>query len=133
MKHKFMLDTDHVSYALRGEGGVGDAILAHRPSELCLSSITVAELRFGAEKRGSRRLHGLIDAFTGNLDILPFDVEAAVQYGRLAAKLAARGTPIGQLDALIAAHALVAGVSLVTNNQRHFSRIRGLKLENWAQ
>jgi len=129
---KYMLDTDHVSYAIRGHGHVGAAILAHRPSELCLSSITLAELRYGADKRASRKLHGLIDAFASNLEVAPFDAEAARQYGRLASRLANRGTPIGQFDALIAAHAVALGISLVTNNVQHFARVRGLKIENWS-
>jgi tRNA(fMet)-specific endonuclease VapC len=60
---RFVLDTDSVSYALRGEGNVGDRIRARKPSELCVSAITVAELRFGADRKKSKRLHALIDAF----------------------------------------------------------------------
>ena len=59
----YMLDTDTVSFALRGRGAVASRLLEHRPSEICISSITLAELRFGAEARRSRKLHGLIDTF----------------------------------------------------------------------
>lgn len=127
-----MLDTDHVGYALRGRGNVADVLLQHRPSALCLSALSVAELRYGADKRGSKKLHRLIDAFTNGMDVMAFDDEAALQYGSLAARLAKRGVPIGQFDTLIAAHAMSLGVSLVTNNVRHFSRVKGLKVENWV-
>lgn len=126
-----MLDTDSVSFALRGQGNVGARILERRPSELCLSSITVAELRYGAARRGSARLHELIDAFVTNVAVLPFDETCAVHFGTLAAQLAARGTPIGDFDVLIAAHAMAVDATLVTNNTKHFARVRELTVENW--
>ena len=126
-----MLDTDTVSFAIRGQGNVGERILASKPSALCISSLTIAELRFGADKRSSRRLHGLIDTIAQNIDVLPFDENAAKHYGQLASKLAKRGTPIGEFDTLIAAHALALKVTLVANNTRHFARIQGPKVDNW--
>jgi tRNA(fMet)-specific endonuclease VapC len=128
---KYMLDTDSVSYALRGHGNVASCILEHRPSELCISAITLAELRFGADKRRSKKLHRLIDAFVDSVTPLPFDADAAGQFGRLAADLAARGTPIGGFDAMIAAHAVSRKVVLVTNNAKHFGRVSALRCENW--
>ncbi|MGH9886121.1 MAG: type II toxin-antitoxin system VapC family toxin [bacterium] len=127
-----MLDTDSVSYALRGQGAVGARLLEHRPSELSISSITLAELKYGATLKRSRRLHGLIDTFVASVQVLSFDEDAARQYGRLAADLHEAGTPIGQADTLIAAHALSVGSTLVTNNMRHFERIKGLRTETWA-
>jgi tRNA(fMet)-specific endonuclease VapC len=127
-----MLDTDSVSYALRGHGGVASRILARRPSELCISSITLAELRFGASKRQSKKLHALIDTFVESVTPLAFDSDAADSYGRIAADLAARGMPVGALDAMIAAHAIAQKVVLVTNNSKHFGRVTGLKCENWV-
>jgi tRNA(fMet)-specific endonuclease VapC len=129
---RFMLDTDTISYAIRGVGAVAKQLLSHAPSEICLSSLSLAELRYGAEKRKSRRLHQLIDAFVGPLGVVPFDDSAAREFGRLAAVLADRGTPIGSIDTLIAAHAVALGVTLVTNNTRHFSRVRGLSTANWC-
>lgn len=126
-----MLDTDSVSYALRGEGNVAGRILQHRPSELCISAITLAELRFGAHKRGSRKLHRLIEVFAESVAAVPFDADAADAFGRLAADLALRGTPIGTLDAMIAAHALVQKVVLVTHNRKHFARVPQLRSESW--
>lgn len=129
---KYMLDTDSVSYALRGHGSVASRILEHRPSELCISAITLAELRFGADKRRSKKLHRLIDAFTDSVTSLPFDSDAAGYFGRLAADLAARGTPIGGFDAMIAAHAVSRKAVLVTNNAKHFGRVSGLRCETWV-
>jgi len=129
---RYMLDTDTVSFALRGEGGVADRLLECRPSELCLSSVTLAELRFGADARRSRKLHDLIDTFTQTVAVVPFDSEAADLFGRVAAGLARRGSPIGGFDTLIAAHALALGLILVTNNTKHFARVEGLGTENWV-
>lgn len=127
-----MLDTDHVSYAIRGHGNVGHKLLSHRPSEICISSLTVAELRYGADRRSSRKLHNLIDLFIENIEIMPFNEQAAMEYGRLASHLAGCGTPIGQLDTLIAAHAVSLCTTLVTNNMKHFVRVQGLTVENWV-
>ena len=129
---EFMLDTDTVSLALRGQGGVAAHLLARRPSQICISSITLAELRFGADAKGSRALHRLIDAFVLPIDVLPFDRDAAGKFGVVAAALSRRGEPIGTFDTLIAAHALACGLMLVSNNTRHFKRVAGLKLANWA-
>lgn len=128
----FMLDTDSVSYAFRGLGNVGERILARTPSELCVSAISLAELRFGADKRKSKRLHRLIDIFVRDVEVKPFDEAAATRFGALAARLAFRGKPIGQFDTLIAAHALSLELVLVTNNAKHFGRVPGLKMETWA-
>jgi len=127
----FMLDTDSVSFALRGQGQVAANIVQRRPSELCISAITLAELRFGASRKKSSRLHELIDAFTANIAIAPFEEGAAVEFGRVGAELAERGSPIGDFDVLIAAHAIVIKAVLVTNNVKHFSRVKGLRVDNW--
>jgi tRNA(fMet)-specific endonuclease VapC len=126
-----MLDTDTVSFALRGQGNVGAQILDHRPSELCVSAITVAELRYGCSRRKSSRLDQLVDNFIGNIAVMPFDETCANNFGRIASALTEKGTPIGDLDALIASHAMTLGIVLVTNNVKHFSRVPGLKVANW--
>lgn len=130
---QYMLDTDSVSFAFRGQGSVGVRLLEHKPSEICISAITLAELRYGAGLRRSRKLHGLIDTFTRDVVVAPFDREAADRYGALASLLAQKGTPIGPYDTLIAAHALALGLTLVTNNFRHFGKVDALKTQNWAQ
>jgi tRNA(fMet)-specific endonuclease VapC len=128
----FLLDTDSVSFALRGHGRVAQRIVEHRPSELAISAITLAELKYGADRRNSKKLHRLIDMFTGNVSVLPFDEACAVRFGKLASALVARGTPIGDFDTLIAAHAMQLAVTLVTNNTKHFTKVVGLKTENWV-
>lgn len=132
MKPKFMLDTDSVSYALRGQGNVGARILDRRPSELCISAVTLAELRYGAARRESKKLHALIDAFTSNIAVMPFDDTCAMHFGTIASGLAARGSGIGEFDVLIAAHAMALDVTLVTNNTRHFTRVPHLTVDNWT-
>ena len=132
MNPGYMLDTDTVSWALRGQGNVAGRLLEHRPSQLCISAITLAELRFGADAKGSRRLHGLIDTFVATVAVAPVDSTAADRFGRVATALAKRGEPIGTFDTLIAAHALALDVTLVTNNAKHFRRIAGLKTDNWV-
>lgn len=129
---RFMLDTDTVSFALRGSNGVVPRLLERKPSEVCMSAITFAELRFGADKRRSRKLHRLIEVFARSVRVVPFDEEAASRFGALAAELARLGKPIGSFDTLIAAHALTLDLDLVTNNTKHFSQVPGLRLQNWA-
>jgi tRNA(fMet)-specific endonuclease VapC len=126
-----MLDTDTVSFVLRGQGAAGTNLTAHAPSAVCLSAISLSELRFGAEKRRSKRLHRLINTFVTTVDVVPFDAVAAAQFGRLCAALEGTGTPIGVLDTLIAAHAMSLQLTLVTNNTKHFARVKGLKTVNW--
>jgi tRNA(fMet)-specific endonuclease VapC len=128
---RYLLDTDTVSYALRGEGEVARHITAHTPSEVCISAITLAELRYGADRKGSRKLHALIDTFAAAVEVVGFDEEAALEFGRIGAVLAERATPIGDFDVLIAAHAASLRCTLVTNNVRHFTKVPGLTVENW--
>lgn len=129
---KYLLDTDSVSFALRGHGQVGARLQAQRPSDLGISVITLAELRYGADRKGSRKLHGLIDTFAEAVEVVSFDEAAAAEFGRIGSILAERGTPIGEFDVLIAAHAVALRRTLVTNNVRHFSKVPGLSVENWA-
>ena len=101
--------------------------------EVGVSSVTVAELRYGAEKssRPEQNLEAL-GRFLLPLEILAFGEEAAAAYGRVRVALEKAGTPIGPLDTLIAAHAVSMGVTLVTNNTREFMRVPGLEIEDWA-
>lgn len=126
----YLLDSDTVSYALREEGGVASRIRAAR-SDLAVSAISVAEMEYGIEKKKSARLRRSMDDFMTGMRILMFDAAAARAYGRLLAWLQARGRPIGELDTLIAAHAIATGRTLVSNNTREFSRVPGLRLETW--
>ena len=129
---RYMLDADSVSYALRGQGQVAKRLLEHQPSDLCISAITLAELKYGAEAKRSQKIRRAISAFTKDVAVLPFDEASAERFGTVAAALAGRGEPIGVVDTLVAAQALSLGVTVVTNNTRHFSRVPGLAVENWA-
>jgi tRNA(fMet)-specific endonuclease VapC len=127
-----MLDTDTVSFALRGEGQVAARLREHRPSEVCISSVTLAELRYGADLKRSQKLHTLISTFVRDVAVAPFDQPAADRFGALAAELARQGKPIGAYDTLIAAHASALGLICVTNNLRHFNQVPGLQTETWV-
>lgn len=129
---RYLLDTDTVSFALRGVGGVNDRLREADPTEIAVSVITEAELWFGVRKLGARRLERAVTAFLNAVAVLELDRGAARAYGTLRALLETRGTPIGIADTMIAAHALSAGCVLVSNNGRHFRRVPGLKVEGWS-
>jgi tRNA(fMet)-specific endonuclease VapC len=99
---------------------------------IAVSSITLAELAFGVENSTAReRNRNTLLAFSTLVEILPFDVPASAEYGRIRTSLAKKGLPIGTLDTLIAAHAKSLNLILVTNNTREFRRVDGLSLEDW--
>jgi tRNA(fMet)-specific endonuclease VapC len=102
-------------------------------SQLAISTVTEGELRFGiARQPAATRLHALIEDFFLRVAILPWDSEAAQHYGQLRASLERDGRPIGNLDTMIAAHAIAIGATLVTND-RAFTRIKKLKVEDWTK
>jgi tRNA(fMet)-specific endonuclease VapC len=128
---RFLLDTDTISFALRGQGRVPAELRRRSPSQVCTSSVVVGELELGAARRGSRSLRRDLDALYSGLEVLPYDVEAARRYGRLAAVLLDAGVRIGVEDTMVAAHALSRGLVLVTHNRKHFDRVSGLRVEDW--
>ena len=132
---RYMLDTDTVSYLVRGKTPALDArVAAVSPKHLCISAVTRGELLYGLElKGGAHRLVQLVDQFLLRVQCLPWDDAAATHFASIAAGLHRSGTPIGSMDAMIAGHALATGAVLVTNNVRHFSRVDGLTVENWSQ
>jgi tRNA(fMet)-specific endonuclease VapC len=100
--------------------------------QLCISSVTLGELHYGAEK-SAKRVDNLaaIAQFAGRLEVLSFGARAAAHYGQLRAELERAGTPCGPHDMQIGAHARSEGLILVTNNMREFTRMPGLRVENW--
>jgi tRNA(fMet)-specific endonuclease VapC len=128
-----MLDTNVcVDLIRRRKPGLFERLRRHQPAEIAISSITLAELQYGAAKSPHpARQTMLLDEFCAPLAILPFDSRAAGQYGTVRAALERQGTPIGPLDTLIASHAFSLGLTLVTNNEREFARVPGLTVENW--
>ena len=104
----------------------------HRP-EIFLSTVTVSELSFGVENSRFRKANlAALDAFLLDFRVIPFDESAAREAGRVRAELEKKGQRIGAMDTLIAAHAKSLGLPVVTNNVADFSRVRGLKVENWC-
>lgn len=101
--------------------------------QLCISSITLGELHYGAEK-SARRVENLtaIEHFVARLDVLAFADKAAAHYGQVRAELERTGTPCGPHDMQIGGHARSEGLIIVTNNMREFARMPGLRVENWV-
>jgi tRNA(fMet)-specific endonuclease VapC len=132
---KYLLDTNVcVDYLTGRFPQVARRIQRSTPENLCLSSIVIAELRYGADKSGKpSRNHELLDVLTNEMPGRDFDSAAASIYGKVRATLEKKGQPIGPNDMLIAAHALSLGLVLVSDNLGEFKRIRGLKLENWRE
>ncbi|WP_294000769.1 PIN domain-containing protein [Sphaerotilus sp.] len=103
------------------------------PEELAVSVVTAMELRVGALRASGTRYAGRVDALLGQLSVLPLGAEVVDFYSRTKVDLQRRGELIGPMDLLIAAHALGLGATLVTNNEREFRRIAGLRVENWVK
>ncbi len=130
----YMLDTNICIFAIKKRPEkVLARLQSHKPSEICISSITYAELCHGVEKSQAKaRNRFALTLFLSAITIMPFDELAAYEYGIVRADLETKGTPIGPLDTQIAAHAKALNMTLVTNNTREFKRVEGLKLEDWA-
>ena len=129
----YMLDTNICIYILKKKPlAVLEKFKSVNPGQLCLSVITFAELAYGVEKSAQKAKNSqIVHAFTGNLLIRPWDMQAATHYAATRCFLEKDGKPIGPLDMMIAAHAMSIGATVVTNNLREFTRIPGLNVENW--
>jgi tRNA(fMet)-specific endonuclease VapC len=131
---RYLLDTNIVSELVRNpQGPVTRRIREVGEKRVCTSIIVAAELRYGAAKKGSKRLTAQLAAVLGALDVLPFEAPADSAYGALRARLEAAGQSIGGNDLLIAAQAVALGHTIVTDNEREFARIAGLPRENWLR
>jgi tRNA(fMet)-specific endonuclease VapC len=136
---RYLLDTNIVSDLVRNpQGKVARHVRTVGEKHVCTSIIVAAELRYGADKKGSPRLSSQLDAVLGALEVLPFETPADTSYGLLRTRLEQAGTPIGANDLLIndlliAAQALALGYVIVTDNERKFSRVKGLRLQNWLR
>ena len=113
------------------QGTVAKHISTAGEDAVCTSIVVAAELRFGAEKPGSKKLANRIDLVLSALEVLPLETPADRHYGEIRQQLARQGKPIGPNDLLIAAHALALDLTVVTANAGEFSRVPGLKVENW--
>jgi len=130
----FLLDTNIFVAASKAHPVVLARLQQHRLDEMLLSSLVWAELEFGIAK-SARPAHNrrVFESITRHLPMVPFSQKAARHYGGLRAHLEKNGTPIGANDTLIAAEALARDATLVTDNVREFSRVPGLRLENWLR
>lgn len=130
---KYMLDTNICIYTIKNKPlTVREKFEAHY-GRLCISSIVLTELRYGAERSGNpQRNHDVIDGLAARLTVLPFDSRAGSHAAEIRAALASVGKPIGAYDALIAGHARSEGLILISNNLREFERVDGLRTENWV-
>ena len=131
---KYMLDTNICIYAIKHKPEIViKRFLAHNPDEMCISAITYGEHMHGVEKSQSTEKNRIALAlFLSPITILEFGAEAAEEYGRIRAELGKKGTPIGSMDLLIAAHAKAEQLIIVTNNTREFKRVEGLPVEDWT-
>jgi tRNA(fMet)-specific endonuclease VapC len=131
---RYLLDTNIVSDLVRNpQGKVARHVRKVGEQHVCTSIIVAAELRYGADQKGSPQLSSQLDAVLGVLEVLPFEAPADKSYGLLRSRLEKRGTPIGGNDLLIAAQALALGYVMVTDNEREFSRVEGLRVQNWVR
>ena len=132
---RYMLDTNICIYSIKHKPKqVFLKLQEHDPADICISSVTYAELVHGVEKSQAIEKNQLALAILlANIEVLDFDSAAAESYGKIRAYLEKQGTPIGPLDTMIAGHAKSLDYVLVTNNTKGFSRVQDLKLENWAE
>ncbi len=132
---RYMLDTNICIYAIKHKPEkVFQKLQEVEPEDVCVSSVTYAELVHGVEKSVAVEKNRLaLSMLLANIEILDFDVDAADCYGKIRADLEKKGTPIGPLDMMIAGHAQSLGYTVVTNNVKEFSRVSNLKIENWAE
>jgi len=131
---RFMLDTNIIAYAKNNRPGTGlKRLTQHNPEDYCISSITLAELEFGVYNSARPEQNQLaLLTFLARIEVVPFETDAAREYGIIRADLTRKDNLIGANDLLIATRAKALGLTLVTNNTRQFKRVDGLKLENWV-
>jgi tRNA(fMet)-specific endonuclease VapC len=131
---EYLLDTNICIYIIKNYPAHLRERFNRLAEQLCISSITLGELHYGAEK-SERRLQNLqaVEHFTARLEVLSFSAKAAAHYGEIRAALERAGKPVGPHDMLIGAHARSEGLIVVTNNTREFTRIPGLRVENWTR
>lgn len=130
---KFMLDTNICIYVIKHRpASVLTRFQECTPQDMCISSITLAELEYGVSKSSQPEKNKLaLMMFLSGIAVLPFDDAAAIEYGSIRTALEKKGTPIGSNDLLIAAHAKSLGLPIITNNTHEFVRVDGLQVGNW--
>ena len=131
---RYLLDTNIISDLVRNpQGRVAQHIGMIGEDKVCTSIIVVAELRYGAAKKGSPQLSAQLEAVLGALEVLPLEAPVDRTYGLIRTRLERDGQPVGSNDLLIASQALALGCTVVTNNENEFSRVENLQHENWLR
>jgi tRNA(fMet)-specific endonuclease VapC len=129
---RYLLDTNIVSYIIKGQPAVRRRLVGVPTYELAISAVTEGELRYGVARLSSgARLNKMVEEFLIRVAVYPWDSAAAQEYGRIRAALERAGDALGNLDTMIAAHALATGSVLVTHDKA-FARVKGLKIEDWG-
>lgn len=130
---KYMLDTDTVIYTIKNRPDQVRKRFKQHNGQICISTVTLGELIFGAEKSAQPETNlQIIEGMLARMELVHFDESAAAHFGQIRAELAKVGTPIGPYDSMIAGHARALSLILVSNNQKEFNRVSGLRLENWV-
>lgn len=130
---KFMLDTNTCIFTIKNKPEHIRKRFNLNTSRMCISSITLMELIYGAEKSlAPERNLAVVEGFISRLEVLDYDTQAAIHTGQIRAELARKGTPVGPYDQMIAGHAGSRGLVVVTNNLREFERIPGIRIEDWC-
>jgi tRNA(fMet)-specific endonuclease VapC len=129
-----MLDTNICIYIIKKRPeSILKKFKKYKNQNVYISVITLAELQYGVERSSSKKFNQkIINDFISHLFVVPWDKESAVQYGKLRNTLNEKGTPVGNMDLMIASHALSLDFNLVTNNVKEFKRVPNLKYENWV-
>ncbi|MBS9764196.1 type II toxin-antitoxin system tRNA(fMet)-specific endonuclease VapC [Pseudomonas mosselii] len=130
---RYMLDTNICIFTIKNKPQVVREAFNRHHGQLAISTVTLMELIYGAEKSAApERNLAIIEGFAARLDVLDYDIQGAAHTAQLRAELAKAGTPIGPYDRMIAGHARARGLTLVTNNLREFQRVPGLRVEDWV-
>lgn len=130
---KYMLDTNICIFTIKNKPDSVRVLFNQHHGQLCISSVTLMELVYGAEKSAmAERNLAVVEGFAARVAVLDYDAIAAQHTGQLRAEQAKAGRPIGPYDQMIAGHARSQGLILVTNNVREFERVPGLRIEDWA-
>ncbi len=127
-----VLDTDTISYYLRGSKSVKDKFVQHQ-YELASTTINYAELMYGLKKRDNKKYLPKVEMIFDNIKIYDFDKKSAAVFSSLKADMQAKGIVVADMDLMIAGIALANGEKLISNNLKHFSKIENLKLESWVE
>ncbi len=131
---RYLLDTNILSSLIRDpQGRIAERIKVVGEQSICTSIVVAAELRYGVAKKASPRLTEQVEAVLGVIETLPLELPVDEIYGLIRTQLELAGTPIGGNDLIIAAHAITLDLTLVSDNEREFSRVAGLRIENWLK